>query len=144
MTTWKVNEPYDKNVDYEFTIPDGIQKGQHIVIFSYDDIPVVTVPVTSTRKSSIMRTIYKAMYDPTSFQLGNRISHQYFDKDRRYPKVKVLYNAISDVLVPKFRMELVSKFESGNLKPYELLYDYMFIEGLRIGDDGFVHIVYGS
>jgi len=155
---WYTHQPissirkYDSENDKLVSAKDILDKkvpikpGDRIVILRHcpancnkktKELPVLTEPIRGNTIRAVMNALERGLRRP--LKSGNRgrsntkKGDYYFEPSQKYdfpPKNKVVYDKISNYVDSHTRLELIKKYESGNLKPYELYGDYAFFEGI--------------
>jgi hypothetical protein len=123
--TWVITKPLSTAVIYtkdNKTIPvpeyilnkkKNILKGDKVALVWNNREPVITFPVHGNTLKSILTAIEKGMkeYIPIDDNIEN------------------VYSVISHFFKKSTRIELVKKFESGKLKPSDIIGDHHFYDG---------------
>lgn len=97
-------------------------------------IPVVAEPVVGTTVYDVLKTIDKGMRK--SIKPVNRqtpVEDEYFSKVHKklgISKNTWIYRSISNYIDANKRIRRIKNYERGILKPYELLGDHVFFEGI--------------
>ena len=123
--SWNITKPLSTAVIYardDTTIPvptsilnkkKKILKGDSVVLVWNGQEPIITTPVHGTTLKSIFTSVEKGM-------MQNIPANQ---------NVINIYSAIGNFLRKPDRLKLIKKFESGKLKPVDLVGDHQYFEG---------------
>lgn len=95
-----------------------------------EEIAVLTEPILG---KSIVKNVLKALERGLNRPIkpGDRKKNYDYSLDDKYNKNLIIYSKIGMFFDANMRMKLIKKYESGKLKPYELLGDHRYFEGME-------------
>lgn len=124
-----------------------VKKGDRVVILTHSCggrnskmMPVLTEPVRGSTVRDVLHALHKGLnkklVSGNRGRNGSKRGDYYFHKDQSrgsgFPtKNIVVYSKISSFFDRNLRIRLINKYESGQLKPYELYGDHRYFEGIK-------------